>query len=257
MSTSTATHTVVPYVLIGLAAGALSGLLGVGGGIVLVPLMIGVVGFDQHRAHATSLAAIAVISLSGVLGFAIGGDVVWWLGLVVAAGAVTGSTVGAHTMGKLSPRLLRSIFVVVLVVAGARMLAGGAPPAGAGADGVAEIGFALLIGLVSGFAGAVAGIGGGVIIVPGLVFLLGVGQTAAAGTSLLVIVFTALAATRVNLRQGRVVMRQAMVMGISGAVSAQAGAALALRAPEGLLTRVFGGFALLVAVRMALSLRVD
>lgn len=251
---ASATTSTVPYVLIGVGAGLLSGLLGVGGGIVLVPLMIAVVGFDQHRAHATSLAAISIISLSGMIGFAVSGDVVWWLGLVVAAGAVAGSTIGANTMGRLSPRLLRGIFVVVLVVAGVRMLIGADPTAGAGVDGALEIGIGLAIGLVSGFAGAVAGIGGGVVIVPGLVFLLGLAQTAAAGTSLMVIVFTAVAATRVNWRARRVVLREALLMGLAGAVSAQLGAFVALRIDESLLTRIFGVFALVVAVRMALSL---
>lgn len=253
---ATATGSITSYALIGLAAGFLSGLLGVGGGIVLVPLMVAVVGFDQHRAHATSLAAIAVISLSGMAGFALGGDVVWWLGLVVAVGAVAGSTIGANTMGRMSPALLRGVFVVVLVIAGIRMVVGGGTAAGTGVDGdVASIVIGLLIGLVSGFAGAVAGIGGGVVIVPGLVFLVGVEQTAAAGTSLMVIVFTALAATRVNWNRERFVLRQALIMGVAGAVSAQAGAAVALETPESVLTRIFGVFALVVAGRMALSLR--
>ena len=255
-SSAADTHSVLPYALIGLAAGLLSGLLGVGGGIVLVPLMAGAVGLSQHRAHATSLAAIAVISLSGAIGFALVGDVAWWLGLVVAAGAVIGSTTGAHSMGKLSPAVLRGVFVVVLVVAGMRMVMGGTGSAGGAVGGeIASLVVGLLIGLVSGFAGSMAGIGGGVVIVPGLVFLLGVEQTAAAGTSLMVIVFTALAATRVNWSRRLFSVRQALVMGAAGAVSAQAGASIALRTPERLLTRLFGVFALVVAGRMAFSLR--
>ncbi|MQB00924.1 MAG: TSUP family transporter [Actinobacteria bacterium] len=56
---------------IGLVAGLASGLLGVGGGIVMVPLLTAFVGLDQHRAHATSLAAIVPIAAVGALTFAL------------------------------------------------------------------------------------------------------------------------------------------------------------------------------------------
>lgn len=243
------------YLAIGLAAGMLSGLLGVGGGIILVPLLVGVVGLDQHRAHATSLAAILVIALTGAIRLGIAGEVNWEVGALVGIGAVAGSTFGSRLMGRMSPRLLRGVFVVVLTVAAIRMLTGGDVALGAGLEGFLVVVVAVAVGLMAGFAGALAGIGGGVIIVPSLVFFLGIEQHTASGTSLMAIVFTALAATRVNWQAGRVDLRQGLTVGAAGVLSALVGSSVALALDASLLTRIFGGFALLVAIRMAVSLR--
>lgn len=249
------TSSIWVYVAIGLAAGMLSGLLGVGGGIILVPLLVGVVGLDQHRAHATSLAAILVIALTGAIRLGVAGEVDWVVGALVGLGAITGSTFGSRLMGRMSPRVLRAVFVLVLTVAAVRMLTGGDVGLGAGLEGFPVVVVAVAVGLLAGFAGALAGIGGGVIIVPSLVFFLGIEQHTAGGTSLMAIVFTALAATRVNWRAGRVDLREGFTLGGAGVISALVGSSVALALDASLLTRIFGGFALLVAIRMALSLR--
>ena len=67
-------------VLVGLGAGVVGGGLGVGGGIILVPLLVAI-GFDRHRAHATSLAAIVLISAAGATSFAVDGEIDVVLGL--------------------------------------------------------------------------------------------------------------------------------------------------------------------------------
>lgn len=108
---------------VGVAGGLLSGFFGVGGGIVLVPLLV-LVGIGQHQAHATSLAAILVIALSAAATFAAGGAVHWPMGLTLGVGAVAGSMVGAALMHRLSPRTLRGGFSVLLVVAGLWMILG-------------------------------------------------------------------------------------------------------------------------------------
>ena len=70
------------FVLIGLAAGLLSGGFGIGGGIVMVPLLVAV-GLDRHRAHATSLASILPIAAAGAVTFALSGEVNLGLGVLV------------------------------------------------------------------------------------------------------------------------------------------------------------------------------
>lgn len=242
------------YVGIGVVAGLLAGLLGVGGGIVMVPMMVAA-GVGQHRAHATSLAAILVIALAGTARFALSGGVEWGVGAAVAVGGIAGSTFGSGVMGRMSPRALRGFFVVMLVGAGARMLTAGDVVAGRAVGGVTAVVIGLAVGLVAGFSAGVAGVGGGIIIVPALVFLLGIDQHTAEGTSLLVIIFTAVAATRVNLAAGRVDLRPGLVMGAAGVITSVLGASLALGLEASLLTRLFGGFALVVAARMAWSIR--
>lgn len=108
--------------LAGALGGAVGGFFGVGGGIVLVPLGVWLLRFDQHRAHATSLAAIAAIALAGTVRFALSGAVDWGVGIALGVGGVLGSTLGARLMHRLSPRALQGLFAVILVVAGLRMV---------------------------------------------------------------------------------------------------------------------------------------
>lgn len=109
-------------VVAGLVAGLLAGFFGVGGGIVLVPLLVGYGRMAQHRAHATSLAAIFVIGLSTLAGYATSGDVDVELGILLGVGGIVGSVVGASLMHRLSPTTLKLAFSVLLVVVGLRMI---------------------------------------------------------------------------------------------------------------------------------------
>lgn len=109
-------------IVIAAAGGALSGFFGVGGGIVLVPLLMAFLALPRKAAHATSLGAIVALSLAGMLGFAVSGEVDWIVGVTIGAGGVIGGAVGAHYMNRLSPRTLRLVFAVVLIIAGVRMV---------------------------------------------------------------------------------------------------------------------------------------
>jgi uncharacterized membrane protein YfcA len=219
----------------------------------MVPLMVGMLHFDQHRSHATSLGAIVLIALSGALRFAVAGEVEWAVGLALGVGGVVGSTVGAHLMNRLSPTALRYVFGVVMVVAGLRMVFGGEPGIGESPQPLVGALIGVAIGLVAGVASGIAGIGGGVIMVPAMVFLLGLTQHAAEGTSLLAILFTAVAGTRVNLKNERIDLRQATVIGLGGIIFAQVGASLALALSGEVLTKIFGVFVTLAGIRMVMK----
>ena len=109
---------------------------------------------------------------------------------------------------------------------------------------------AIAIGLVSGFASGLAGIGGGVVIVPALVLLLGVPQHLAQGTALAVIVPTALMGTITHFRNRYVLIRGALVLGVAGMVGAQLGARLALSMEADRLRALFGVFLFVAGSRM-------
>ena len=106
---------------IGLAAGLTGGLFGVGGGIIIVPGLVLWFGFDQHRAHGTSVAAIAVIAVAALIPFAVQGEVDWPAALALTVGASVGAAFGARAMAHISPVWLARAFFVVLVVAAVRM----------------------------------------------------------------------------------------------------------------------------------------
>lgn len=109
-------------IVIAVAGGALSGFFGVGGGILLVPLILLFLAPPRRVAHATSLGAIIALSVAGTIGFALSGQVDWVVGVTIGAGGVIGGSIGAHYMNRLSPRTLRLIFAVVLIAAGVRMV---------------------------------------------------------------------------------------------------------------------------------------
>lgn len=111
---------------------------------------------------------------------------------------------------------------------------------------------AVAIGLTAGIASGVAGIGGGVIMVPGMVFLLAMPQHLAQGTSLFAIVFTAISGTRVNLSNSRVDLRSALIIGAVGAVTAFLAARLANQIDGEALRRMFGILLVISGTRMAL-----
>jgi uncharacterized membrane protein YfcA len=107
--------------LIGLAAGIGSGLLGVGGGIIMVPLLTAFAGLSQHRAHATSLAAIIPIAAVGVIVFALDGAVDYGLAGILAAGSLLGVPIGAWIMSRIQEGLLMTLFGVLMIVVAVRL----------------------------------------------------------------------------------------------------------------------------------------
>jgi hypothetical protein len=109
-------------IIVGVMGGLVSGFFGVGGGIVLVPLILWMLETDRYTAHATSLAAIFLISVFGMFGFAVDGRVDWLMGAGLALGGMVGAAYGAGLMGRLSPSTLRTVFGIVLIVAGLRMV---------------------------------------------------------------------------------------------------------------------------------------
>ena len=102
-------------IAIGLAGGVLSGLLGVGGGIVMVPLLVLWAGFAQRDAHALSLGAIIPISLAGVATYGIAGEVRVGYAVALAIGAVAGARIGAGLLTRLSEDVLKFAFGIFLV----------------------------------------------------------------------------------------------------------------------------------------------
>lgn len=109
-------------VTIGGAGGLLSGLLGVGGGLVMVPLLVFWAGYRQRDAHAMSLGAIIPISLASVLTFGAAGQVRVGYALALAAGSVFGARVGAGLLSRAPERPLKIGFGLLLAAASILLL---------------------------------------------------------------------------------------------------------------------------------------
>ena len=108
---------------IGLAAGFFSALFGVGGGLIVVPLLILLAGFESHEATGTSLAVIGFTAVVGATAFASIGEVHWRDAAVVGLPAMAGALLGTWLQQRVNSRLLAYLFAVfVLAVAVALFL---------------------------------------------------------------------------------------------------------------------------------------
>lgn len=114
--------TTLRLVLIGLVSGVFSALFGVGGGIVIVPLLVLWLRLDQRQASATSLAAIGLIALVGVTLYAVRGHVEVGPGLLVGIPAAAGAVAGAVLQQRLPVRVLSFAFSALLAAIGAYLV---------------------------------------------------------------------------------------------------------------------------------------
>lgn len=235
---------------VGLLAGFIAGLFGVGGGILVAPGLVMLAGLSQKSAHGTSLATSGILAAAGIVAYALNSAVDVVAALLIFAGSAVGVVAGVELLDRVRTRTLRAAFVVLLGVTAGRLLAGTGEGSGdlslTVAVALALAGFGVAVGLVAGL----LGVGGGVIVVPALVLLFEVGDVTAKGTSLLVVLPTALVGTLRNMRHGNVDLRAALVTGAGGVASAFGGGLLAGVISPPLSTGLFAGLLLAIAARM-------
>ena len=100
---------------IGFGGGLLSGLLGVGGGIIMVPLLVLWAAYSQRDAHAISLGAIIPISIAGIATYGVAGEVRYGTAIGLAVGSIVGAGLGAGLLARIDERLLKVVFGLFLV----------------------------------------------------------------------------------------------------------------------------------------------
>jgi uncharacterized membrane protein YfcA len=238
-------------IALGLGAGFVGGLLGVGGGVVLVPGMVVLLSVAQHTAHGTSVAAIIASATAGAVRLGLDNEVDWATAGIVVVGAVIGAFFGARLMHRIPAVWLARAFVAISVVAALRMALQPEITGGLVADRglVTGAGFVVL-GLLAGTLAAILGVGGGIVYVPALVALFAFEQHIAQGTSLAIIVPSMVVAAVTHSRAGRVDWRLAAILGGGGILGGVAGAQVALSLDPALLRRLFAGFLVLMVMRM-------
>ncbi len=115
--------TLIVVIVIGIAAGALSGLVGIGGGIVIVPLLVMFLGFSQQTAQGTTLAMLSFpVSFVGAYTYWQKGMVDWKIAILLCLGFVIGGYFGSKYAVSVSPYLLKQIFAVLLIVIAVKFL---------------------------------------------------------------------------------------------------------------------------------------
>lgn len=110
-----------PAILLGAAAGVVSGLFGVGGGVIIVPGLVLGLRLDQYSASGTSVATIVASATTGVISFALDGKVDWAAAGALFIGAGLGAWVGARFSTRVPEHVLAGAFAIVLLVAAVRL----------------------------------------------------------------------------------------------------------------------------------------
>jgi uncharacterized protein len=187
----------------GLAVGFVSGLVGIGGGVLIVPLLYffyghpewsGVVmpgGLEAVVSHATSLFVIVPTSILGTWTYHRAGAVAWRAALPIAGFSILAAVAGTQLAPLIPGELLKLAFGVLLVFSGARLMGSRKGPARKSERPHLVVG--ALGGVAVGLLSALLGVGGGIIAIPILVYLVGLRLEKVAATSMAIIVFTAIA----------------------------------------------------------------
>ena len=243
----------VQLALVGAAAGLFSGLFGVGGGVVIVPLLVLWLAFDERTATGTSLLAIAIVATAAVLVQLAYGNVRFWDGVMVGIPAIGGVLFGTWIQHHIPAAVVRLLFTILLVATAVLLVAGGPGTAAAAAGSGGGAGYviaAILIGAAAGVLSGLLGVGGGALFVPALVLVLGHAQVEAEATSLLAIVPVSLVGAWRQKGYGNLDPQAGLVIGLSAIPFAVIGVITVNAAPTKVVEVAFALLLLWVAWRM-------
>lgn len=176
-------------IVIGLAAGIFGSLVGLGGGVVMIPLLVGLLKMEQHKAHGTSLVALVFTGIAGMIVYQKHESVVIWAAAILAAIAVFTVKYGVkYSLALPGWKLKRAFGFLLCFVALMMLLKSFSLSAVFTPNIVGVIMILLVVGAVTGFLSGMLGVGGGSIMVPAMVLIVGFDQHTAQGTSLLAMI---------------------------------------------------------------------
>ncbi len=230
-------------IAVGVVGGLLGGFFGVGGGLVMVPLLLWWTGLDQRQAQATSLLAIAPVALVGTVSYAIGGVFPALPAILVALGAVVGAQLGAAILRRLSLGVLEWLFIAFVGLM-AITVTFHLPERDADVIINAAVAIGLVaIGAVMGIASGLFGIGGGIIAIPALMVIFGFGDLEAKGISLISMIPGALSGGISHVRHHTASLRNGLWMSVGAVVATPFGTMGAFVIPVDFANIIFGAFA--------------
>ncbi|MDO9591255.1 MAG: sulfite exporter TauE/SafE family protein [Microcella sp.] len=235
---------------VGLAGGIFSGLFGVGGGLLMVPLLMWWARMDQRRATATSLVAIVPTGIVGAIGYAVGGQIDLVAGLIIGVGAIAGAPAGTWLLRRLPIAWLRWMLIAGMLTAAVYLILVEPDRGAALSLSVASVAGLVVLGITMGVLAGLFGIGGGVVAVPVLIALFGMGDLLAKGTSLLAMIPAAIVGSATNLRAGIVRLRDGLIVGIAAVMGSVGGVALAFLIPPALSGALFGLLLIAAAIQL-------
>jgi uncharacterized membrane protein YfcA len=234
MKTYSARRSIASFAAIGLLAGIFAGFFGVGGGILVVPMLIALLAFDQRDASTSSLIAIIPTSIVAASTFLLSGTVPVdqiGFGLMIAVGSTATAPLGTWALRNWNLFVVRWIFIVVLCVAIFEVFLV-LPNRGSQLEWSWGTVLSLIaVGALMGFASGLLGIGGGVLVVPILLLAFGVSDLTAKTLSLIAMIPAAISGTVGSARAGAVNWRAGIALGIPMALTSVIGVWLATVTP--------------------------
>ena len=254
----------IVFLIIGLVAGVLSGMFGIGGGVVIVPVLVALafLNFELDQAIATSLGALMMpVAILAVITYYRAGLLKVRTSVLVAAGLFVGAAFGGQLRDALSIGGLKVLYGAFLVYAAWRFIEPRkwlklVPPSVV-QDPVTDAAWYLLltVGLGAGIISGLFGVGGGIVIVPALVGLLHFDQKIAVGTSLgALLPPTTIGAVINDYSHGILNVGAAALVAVGLLFGALAGARIAIGLPSATVKRLYGIFLLFVGLRFLLGL---
>lgn len=235
---------------VGLAGGLFAGVFGVGGGLIMVPLLLWWARLDQKRAHATSLLAITPVAVIGGVSYALGGVFAWLPAIFVALGGIVGAQIGAWMLRRIAVGILRWGFIAFIIASGVMLLIQ-LPDRSA----VLEITFAsavilLGLGVAMGISAGLFGIGGGVIVIPVLMLFFRQSDLVAKSISLLAMVPSAISGGISHLRHKSATLRDGAWVAAGSLITTPLGAVIAFLLSPRLAALLFGLLMFVVATNL-------
>lgn len=233
---------------LGFGIGASLGLLGGGGSILTVPALVYLVGQSPQAAITTSLAIVGANSLLGAFFHRMQGSLNWRVALVFGGVGMVFSYLSAGLSKLFSPTLLLVAFAALMLAVGGLLIVRRSPEQAARATVELAVWKVVLSGVGVGLLTGILGVGGGFLIVPALVMLVGLPFHQAVGTSLVVIAMNSLAGFLGHLSGAPLDMRIIAIFVLAGLAGTFAGARLAKRLHSGHLRRAFAVFVIALAI---------
>ena len=238
---------------IGIVAGILGGLIGVGGSTIMLPILYFYLGFPEPVAVGTGLFVVIFTSLSGAAGHLARGNLDRRVAGRIAAGGLVGVLIGSWLFSFIAgyTRLLGLVLGLVFLVPSVGMIREGLRPAARpeperiGGTPPGHLLFGTGVGVLTG----VTGLGGGYALVPGLLYLFGAPVCVTMGTSLASMIPMAIVGGGIKLIEGYVAVGAGLALAAGSIAGAQTGAATIQRFRPATLHLVFGLYFLYAAAR--------
>lgn len=242
------------YLFLGLVAGFSSAALGIGGGVVMVPVLVILFRYEIKKAIGTSLATIVPTSLIGILAhYSIESSNIKFLtALFIVMGSIIGARFGATLANKIRGKILRRSFALLLLFVGLKLTNIVRIPTEV-VSNITVYPLLIVLGLVAGSGSALFGIGGGIIMVPVLNLFFGFSMHEAIATSLMVILPTTFAGAMFHRKFDNINNQAIKFLIPTALVGAVFGAIFANSLPSGTLKIIFGIFMILSSIRIFLQ----